>query len=252
MKNQFILWFSALVITFLIGYIKTITNANYPVTSTFGIEGKKVSYKLDKIFYGNTSYKNIIISDIKNLKGKVAWVESGKLNQKRFTETDRGLECEIPALDPGEQIKYKILLFYNEKTYEIPKDDFITLTFWGKIPTAVNILYFIFLHGGLLLSIRCGLELFNNNKNLKKIAFITTTFFLILTIALSPLRNSYRIGAINNFVPPIFELFEPLLIIITLSWITGTIFLFIKKYYLSVTIFLLIATALLFSFLPTI
>ena len=64
MKNQIILWLSSLVLTFLIGYFKNVTDTNFPITGTFGIEGNKVSYKLDKVSYDKTVYKNIIISGI--------------------------------------------------------------------------------------------------------------------------------------------------------------------------------------------
>jgi hypothetical protein len=43
MKNEIILWLSSLIIVFIIGYIKNVTDKDYPVTGTFGIEGKKVS-----------------------------------------------------------------------------------------------------------------------------------------------------------------------------------------------------------------
>ena len=41
MKNQIILLLSALVITFLTGYIESVTDADFPITGTFGINGKK-------------------------------------------------------------------------------------------------------------------------------------------------------------------------------------------------------------------
>jgi hypothetical protein len=59
MKNAIILWLSCLILVFLIGYIKSITDKDYPITGTFGIEGKKVSYKLDKISFDKDYYKNI-------------------------------------------------------------------------------------------------------------------------------------------------------------------------------------------------
>ena len=71
MKNEIILWLSSILIVFLIGYIKNVTDKDYPITGTFGIEGKKVSYKLDKVSFDKTSYKNIIISDIKGITGKL-------------------------------------------------------------------------------------------------------------------------------------------------------------------------------------
>ena len=107
MKNEIILWLSSIVIVFLIGYVKNVTDKDYPITGTFGIEGKKVSYKLDKVSYDKSYYKNIIISDIKGLKGKLIWIQDDVQNESVFNEIDRGLECEIPKIKPGQKIKYK-------------------------------------------------------------------------------------------------------------------------------------------------
>ena len=249
MKNQIILWLSSLVVVFLIGYVKNITDKDYPITSTFGIEGKKVSYKLDKISYDKSSYKNIILSDIQGLEGKLIWLKDDVKHELVYKEIERGLECEIPTLKAGQNINYKIILNYLDKRYEIPEKDFVTLTFWGNIPPPVNIINFILLYGGLLMSIRCVLELFNKNKNLKKYAVITCILFITLTIIIHPLYNSYKLGALNNYIPTVTELLEPYFVGVTLLWITGTILIFYKKYINTVTIFISSATILLFFLL---
>ncbi|MCW8803188.1 MAG: hypothetical protein OQK57_02230 [Ignavibacteriaceae bacterium] len=249
MKNQIILWLSSIVIVFLIGYIKNITDKDYPITGTFGIEGCKVSYKLDKETFDQSSYKNIVISDIKGLTGKLIWIKEDERNEITFHEIERGLVCEIPSLKPGQKITYKLILNYNERTYKIPEKDFVRLTFWGNIPFPVNILYLILMYGGMILSIRCLLELFNEQKNLKKYAFITSALFIILTAIIFPLRNSYKLGAINSYVPPITDLLSPVLLVILLLWIVGTILLFSKKYSGVITVLLVSATVVLFFFL---
>lgn len=249
MKNQIILWLSSIMIVFLIGYIKNVTHKDYPITGTFGIEGKKVSYKLDKVSFDKKSYKNIIISDVKGMTGKLIQIEDGEEKETAFKEIDRGLECEIPKLKPGQKIKYKIILSHSDRIYEIPEKEFVTLTFWGNVPSPVNILHFILLYGGLLMSLRSLLELFNNNKNLKKYSIITCTLFITLIIIIAPLRNSYKLGAINNYVPQVTDLLEPVLLIILLIWIAGTILIFNKKIINTVTFFIASATIVLFFLL---
>ena len=249
MKNQIILWLSSIIIVFLIGYIKNITDKDYPITSTFGIEGKKVSYKLDKVSYEKSSYKNIIICDVQGLEGKILWIKDDVNHEAAYKEIERGLECEIPKLKAAQNIKYKVILNYLDKRYEIPENDFVTLTFWGNIPSSINIFSFILLYGGLLMSIRCLLELFNKNKNLKKHAVIACTFFITLTTIIYPLRNSYKLEAINNYIPSLMDLIEPILILILFMWISGAILIFNKKYTTTVTIFISSATILLFFFL---
>ena len=246
MKNQIILWLSSLIIVFLIGYVKNVTSGDYPITGTFGIEGKKVSYKLDKLSFDKTSYKNIIISDIEGVGGKIVWIKNQVKYENEFQEIERGLSGEIPKLEPGQQIKYKIILTYLDKQFNIPEKDFVTLTFWGNIPSPVNIINFILLYGGLLLTIRCVLELFNNNKNLKKYIVIVCIFFITLTILVHPLYNSYKLGAINNYIPNVIELLEPLFLVIMFLWVVATVLIFNKKYTNTVIILITSATILLY------
>jgi hypothetical protein len=249
MKNQIILWFSSIIIVFLMGYVKNVTSKDYPITGTFGIEGKKVSYKLDKVSFDKTSYKNIIISDIEGVNGKIFWLKNNVQFENEFKEIDRGLECEIPKLKPGQQIKYKVILTYLNKQFIIPEKDFITLTFWGYIPSTILILNFIFLYGGLLMSIRSLLELFNKNINLKKFSVITCVLFIAMVMIISPLKNSYKLGAINHFVPKLTEVIQPVLILILFVWIVGPILIFYKKYAAPVMILITSVTVLLFFFL---
>jgi hypothetical protein len=248
MKNEFILWISSLILVFLIGYLKNVTDKNYPVTGTFGIEGKKVSYKLDKNFFEKTSYKNIIISDINGLKGELILLKDGIQRTISYKEIKGGLECEIPRLKPGEEINYKIVLTYGEKSFEIPPNGFITLTFWGNVPSGVKVLYFILLYGGLLLSFRCLLEIFNKSKNLKKYTIFNCVLFLTLASLISPLQNSYKLGAINNYIPPIIDLLNAILLVILFIWIIGTVLLFYKKITRSIIIIITSATVILFFF----
>lgn len=246
MKNQIILWLSSLVILFLTGYVKNVTSQNYPITGTFGIEGRKVSYKLDRVSFDKKSYKNIIISDIKGVSGKIIWLKNDEQYEDGFNEIDRGLAAEIPKLEPGQQIKYKVILTHLDKQLEIPEKDFVTLTFWGNIPYPVNFLHFILLYGGLLMSIRCALELFNNNKNLKKYVVLGCVLFITLTILIHPLYNSYKFGAINKKIPNILDLLEPFYLVIMILWIIGAIIIFNKKYGSAVTVFISSATILIY------
>ena len=246
MKNQIILWLSSLIILFLIGYVKNVTSKDYPITGTFGIEGKKVSYKLDKLSFDKTSYKNIIISDIEGVEGKLVWIKNEVKYETEFQKIERGLSGEIPKLEPGQQIKYKIFLTYVDKKFEIPEKDFVTLTFWGNVPSPVNIIKFILLYGGLLMSIRCVLELFNKNKNLKKYTVIVCALFILLTILIHPLYNTYKLGAINNYIPSVIELIEPLFLLIMSLWVVGAVLVFNNKFTNTVIVIITSATILLY------
>ena len=249
MKNQIILWLSSLAILFLIGYVKSVTNADFPITGTFGIEGKKVSYKLDKVCYEKGFYRNIIISDIEGIRASFIWRINNQQCETAYNKIDRGLECKIPIQKPGQEIKYKVVIKHREKTFEIFENEFIPLMFWGHIPSPVKILFSILLYGGLLMAIRSLLELFDNNRNLKKYLLVGCTLFILLNILVNPLFMSYKLGAINKFVPSIGELVDPFLLTILLLWIIGTTLIFNKIYSRIITIIISFGTIVLFFFI---
>jgi len=249
MKNEIILWLCSLIIIFLVGYVKNVTNIDYPVTGTFGIEGKKVSYKLDKVSFDKKFYKNVIISDIKGIEARALIINDDKQNEIAYKEIDKGLECEIPKLNPTQKMRYKVIINYNETTYEIPKNDFVTLTFWGSIPSPVSLMYFIFLYSGLVMVLRSLLEAFTKKLHLKKFAFITCTLFITLNILIYPLYNTYKLGAINHYVPPFSDLVNPILMMILFLWIIGTTLIFNRVFIKTITTVISFATILMFFFL---
>jgi len=72
--------------------------------------------------------------------------------------------------------------------------------------------------------------------------------FLTLNILIVPLRNSYKLGAINNYIPPILDLIEPALLLILALWITGTIIMFFNKHARIVTVVITSVMIVLFFF----
>lgn len=249
MKNEIILWLSSFAILFLIGYVKSVTDKDYPITSTFGIEGRKVSYKMDKVSFDKTAYTNLIISDIKGIKAKIILMDNNLINEFPFYEVGKGLECKIPNLKPGTRVEYRIVISFNERKFEIPENEFVRLTFWNYIPSPIKILFSLLLYGGLLMAIRSLLEIFNSNKNLKKYLFIGCALFILLNIIVNPLYISYKLGAINKFVPSIGDLVNPFLIAILLLLIAGTILIFNKFHTKAITIIISFGAIVLFFFI---
>jgi hypothetical protein len=250
MKQQLILWISSIILTFLIGYTKNVTDANYPVTGTFGIEGQKVSYKLDKVHYGIEPYKLIVLTELNGLKGKCIWKSNGKSMIIPLTKDVINYSAEITSQTPRSKVDYKIILSYKDKVYEIPKDSNVKLTFYGKIPASVNFLHFILLYGGILFAIRAILEIFNDKKLIKKYSVITTSIFILLTAIINPLRSSYKLGAINNYIPSITEIIEPLLVVLLLIWITGSVMIFYKRFVVVTAVILFLSTLIIYFNLP--
>ncbi len=229
MKESLILWLSSLIIVFLLSYFKSVFAEHYPVTGTFSIDGRKISYKLDKIEYGDI-YKLIIRSDYNDLEGKVI-INSGRVNNytTNLIKDDKILFAEINKKIVGSNFTYSLTLNGNNREYRIPQDGFINFIFFGKIPKMVNWLYVLFLYSGLILIIRSGLEQFKTNRRTKNFLIITSILLLTFVMMINPLYLSYKYDYINKSIPPIQNLFPINFLIITILWFSVTIYVFMKR-----------------------
>lgn len=229
MKESIILWLSSLIIVFLLSYFKSVFGEYYPVTGTFSIDGQKVSYKLDKIEFGD-SYKLLVRTDYEDLKGQVI-VNSDKVNNYtiELKKNDKILFTEISKKIVGSNFSYSLILKGKNKVYRIPLEGETKFTFFGKIPKMLNWLYVLFLYSGLILIIRSGLEQFKTNRRTKKFLVITLTVLLTFLMMINPLYLSYKYEYINRSIPPIQNLFPISLLIITILWIGITVFVFLSK-----------------------
>ncbi len=73
----------------------------------------------------------------------------------------------------------------------------------ASLPSKISILSSLVLFTALLLSFRVGLEYFNENQKIKKLTLPAVTFFFFYSIAITPLRKTYELNALNKEVPPI-------------------------------------------------
>ncbi|OGU77562.1 MAG: hypothetical protein A2V93_12435 [Ignavibacteria bacterium RBG_16_34_14] len=230
MKHSLILWSSALLLTFLTGYIQSGTSEYYPITGTFGIDEKKVSYRFEKIYNDKGDYTFIIRTDNPNIKAVVKWKKENenKWEVEEMRNDEETLVARIPRQNAGEKILYFAEIKKDEKKYTIP-DKPVTILFQGYVPSMISFLSNFALLGGLLLSFRTGLEFFNENQKIKKLTLFTAGFFFVYTIAVTPLRKSYELNAINNKVVPITSLFDLQSVLLFLLWIAAMIIVFRVK-----------------------
>ena len=233
MKNNIILWVASLILTFLIGYAISVFSPDYPITGTFGLDGKKISYRFEKIHYGKDSANILIRSDIKEVNGKVYWQsESDSIwHSKDMLRSELALSEKIPSLKPNQSLKYYITLIYKDKKYFLPANQKVVMKFFGKVPDAVSPLKFLLFNLGLLLIVRVGLEYFNKNEKIKKFEIFIAILFLILTALVNPLYLSYKFGFINTSIPSITKLFPVKELAITSLWLITTILTFNFKNY---------------------
>jgi len=227
-KEVILLWLASFVIVFLAVYISILIDEDYPTTSTFGIEGKKVSYRFEKVHYGKDDYKIIIRTDIDDLNGKLFWKSKADTiwQSTELNKDDLIMYGNIPALKPEQKLIYYVELYHIDKKYVLPNNQKVSLTFFGKIPSAVNVLESLLLYLELVLVIRTGLEFFNDGKKSKKFGVLALVLFLTLIALVNPLYLTYKYGFINSSIPPINRLFLWSDLAVFVLWIATLITIF--------------------------
>ena len=227
-KNNIVLWIVSFVITFLTIYLSNLLDKNYPITGTFGIDGKKISYRFEKVHYGKEDFNIVIRTDVDDVSGNLFWKnKSDKIcSSSELNKYGLSLQGKFKSLKPLRTIQYFVELNYKDKKYLLPDNQKVDLTFYGKIPPALNVIQFLMLYLGLLLAVRTGLEYFNNSEKSKKFGVLVVIVFLTLTALVNPLYLTYKFGYMNSIIPAINNLFPASYLVITLLWIVSLIIMF--------------------------
>lgn len=226
MHRTIILWLAAAIITFLVGYIYNITDKTYPVSGTIGVEGRKVSYMLEKIHYGFDPYLVILRTDVDDLEGKIKWRivnESDYWYESQMMNEEKILKGEIPFQNDLKEVEYKVSVSYKDKEYELAGANSVRLKFYSKVPVPVKFFNGFLIYLILFLSVRTMLEAFNTNQKIKKYSFVTVVVVLFFTALIHPLYLSYKYGYINHEIPPIGNLFPVYSILFLIIWVVFTV-----------------------------
>jgi hypothetical protein len=233
MKNSIILWISAAIITFLIGFIQNRTATTYPTSGIIGIQSQKVSYHFIKIHRDSSNYSILIRSDLNDLSGILLWrhINGNEVwNSDTLKLIGESLSASIPKQEPQSYIEYRVILVHKGKEYYLPNNRNEKILFLGRVPTSIVIHYYLTLFFGLLLAIRSGLEFFNHKPRLKLHSIFAAISFFACAMIFAPVFKAYELGAIGKYVPPLKSLFDPVLVSFVVIWITAIVLISYIKY----------------------
>jgi len=202
-----ILWISSILFVLLLSYFKNVTSSTYPISGTISIEGEKVIYAFDKIYRGKESFAVALRTDNKNLHG-ILILQKSVPDTIPLTFKNGWLQGKIPLQPPGTIIKYKVYL-QTEKSYrQIPDGVLLSTKFVGSVPNSLSSTYVVLFFIGLVLSVRIGLAYFGFGGKIKTYALFTLISFSLCGLFLTPVIRLYEMGAVNTWVPPMFDMFS--------------------------------------------
>lgn len=230
MKQSIILWTAAAIITFIAGFLQSRLSSEYPISGSFGIEGKETGYKLDRVYYGNDDYKFFLRTESdSSLNAAVYWKTQGSTlwNKSILNKQGEIITGSIPNQAPGIKVSYYLKLDYKGQEHIIPsKTEHVTMTYFGKVPASINFFYWATLLGALLLAVRTGLEYFRFPGNLKKIEIFALIAVISNVFVFNSVRMTYKLGSVGKSVIHLSDMFPLSSILLLLIWIIATALIF--------------------------
>lgn len=193
MKQSIILWLAAAVITLLSGYYHSNVSPEQPISSSFDIGLKKVSYELDRVYRSNKAYRLLISSEAPNLKGEILWRKEGSdsawnVAPMKYVSNEM-IEGYIPHQPPLTKVEYRVKLLKDSTAYYVPDNAIGVIKFLGKVPGQIEFFYTFTLLLGLLLGVRTGLDYFREKDKIKMLSLFT----LVTWVANVTIFNSVKI-----------------------------------------------------------
>ncbi len=253
MKQSLILWIGAFVIAFLFAFWNRFSSPEYPITGSFGINMKSVTYKFDKVYRGNDDYKIIIKTENDSLNGLILWREKGSSEGWNVSEmkfSGKMLLGKIPHHAPSTIIEYRVKVWLNKNVYYLPQTGNVVLKYFNKVPSSIMGFYYFFLYLALIFSVRTGLDYFNENQKIKKLSLFTIMLWISNVMVFNPVKHSYELSTrIGTTILPITELFDFRHLLLLIIWILGIILFFNLNNYKKWALFISGATLIAFLFI---
>ncbi len=241
LKQSIILWFAAFIITFLTGFVQNRLSGSYPISGSIGLEGNKITYAFQKVSKGNENFPVSFFSDTDSISAWLHWeIADGNYNWNRreMVYSDGMYISNIPLQPAKTNVKYFVEINYKNTKIILPSaKKTVNLIFLREAPKVINFFFYFFLFGGLVLSIKTGLEYFNDTPRMRLYSLFTVIFFLMAALLFGPVKATYEFNSINSTAISAGELFNFRLISLCVLWIIGMLFIFNskKKFYCLIT-----------------
>lgn len=226
-----ILWTAAFVIAMLAAYFSAVTDRDFPISGTTGIEGKKLSYRFEKKARTGDTLTLILRNDVDSISA-VMEVLSPTQEKIPFRLLDKGMTLRADYRLPRvpEEVVYKVFVTHKSAIIQLPDDGLpLTTQCLGKVPAQILQVYYFTLYFGLLLAVRIGIEFFTDGKKIKKLALFTTILFNLFGFFVIPVMRMFEQNMIDRTIAQPGELFSLTAFLPGILWILVTIVLFTTK-----------------------
>ncbi len=221
MKRNILLWVLAFILTLATAIYQRVTGPTYPLTGKYTFLGNEYKYKLLRSHGEQTDCEITTITD-KEAKGYLFYKRyktKDDYTKVPMENKDGKLVGYLPLQPPAGKLQYFIEIYKDDAKIIIPTKENVIIRFKGTVPTFVLIVHVFFMFGAMLLSVRTGLEFFNNNPKFKALTFLTLIFLFIGGFILGPIVQKYAFGVFWSGFPFGHDLTDNKTVITFIGWL---------------------------------
>ncbi|MBA4406342.1 hypothetical protein C0389_03615 [bacterium] len=229
MKRTTLFWIIAIISTLVFAVYQRVTGPTYPLSGKVNLAGKEISYKLERSQETVKDYSVEIEIGDETVSGILFWrkFNSGE-NYTAITMSGvKKLTANLPAQKRLEKLDYYIQLSKNNQTVLLPKEKLVTIRFKDPVPIFVLIPHIFAMFFAMMLSTRTGLEFFNKEPQLDKLALWTIIILFIGGFPLGFAMNGYAFGEMWGGWPFGHDVTDNKTQVAFIAWLIA--FYFIKK-----------------------
>ncbi|MDP2303561.1 MAG: hypothetical protein Q8N03_14175 [Ignavibacteria bacterium] len=222
MNKNITLWILALIITLASAYYQRLTGPTYPISNRINIDGKLITYKLDRTHGGKNDHKISMDVEDQTIEGQLLWKRYKTKDEWTYVKMQKDgsfLTSYLPHQPPAGKLMYKIIFSSNGKNYPLNNNHPVVIRFKGDVPKGILIPHIIFIFLAMLFSTRTGLQIFWDSFNLKKYTVWTVVILTFGGMIFGPLTQFYAFGALWTGFPFGYDLTDNKTLIALVGWL---------------------------------
>ena len=223
MKNKYILWSIALLLTIFASIYQKLVGPTHPDWLTTELNGTEHSYKLRRSNDGDYLAPIRIEMSDKKVTGKVHYkhfpiVEGEEFSTIDFKRDGEDLFAELPHQPAAGKLLYFIEFDTDNGIVFEKKDNPIVLRYRDPVPDWVLVPHIFFMFFAMMLSNMAGLMAAFKSTGYKQIAKYAVIALIIGGFIFGPLMQKYAFGEYWTGVPFGFDLTDNKTLIAFLVW----------------------------------
>lgn len=197
MKQSFILWSVAILLTAASAIYQRATGPTYPTSGTARLGTREIAFRFERSHAGETDAPVTVLVDDPGIAGVVRWKRlktDDPWSEVPMERRERSLTAALPHQPPGGKLEYTVTLSTGTQDLVLPPGPPVVIRFRGAVPLAVLIPHVVAMFLAMLLSTRTGLEVFSPAPSYGRLIRWTLGTLFVGGLILGPAVQWYAFG----------------------------------------------------------